>query len=257
MSHLIEEIVVSNTLLKVKFLKSVRASSLTNEHFTLYTGSATPVETPFRTISLETDYNSIGRTLILYFQSSLLPLTDYTFTVTGLLDASGAIIADETATFTTLASTTPTAADVMPPEPDVLDIEDHSIKSGAFTSSETIFAANPLFFIDSTDPSSVEPIIESDYKDGRITIKFNTYPATNYLLPELGNEFFVAQRKKIQRGLSRWETIATKISVDQVYPWVYVDFPSLDATPAYHTAGSDYFESGYKYRVRISKNVAV
>jgi hypothetical protein len=38
---------------------------------------------------------------------------------------------------------------------------------------------------------------------------------------------------------------------------VYIDFPSLDATPSYFTADKDYFEQGYKYRIKISKDIGI
>jgi hypothetical protein len=41
-------------------------------------------------------------------------------------------------------------------------------------------------------------------------------------------------------------------------PEVYVDFPSLDdATPSYFTEGKNYFEKGYKYRIKISKDIGI
>ena len=40
-------------------------------------------------------------------------------------------------------------------------------------------------------------------------------------------------------------------------PEVYVDFPSLDATPSFNTDGKQYFESNYKYRIIVSKDVGI
>jgi hypothetical protein len=40
-------------------------------------------------------------------------------------------------------------------------------------------------------------------------------------------------------------------------PKVFVDFPSLDATPSYYSSGLNYFETGYKYRIIVSKNIGI
>ena len=40
-------------------------------------------------------------------------------------------------------------------------------------------------------------------------------------------------------------------------PEVYVDFPSLDSTPSFYIDGKNYFESGYKYRIIVSKEVGI
>ena len=86
-----------------------------------------------------------------------------------------------------------------------------------------------------------------------MTVEFNARPASNFL----NSKYFKAQRKKIQRTPTRWETIEVEISMHSWKPEVYVDFPSTDATPVYNTAGSDYYESGYKYRIIVSKDVGI
>ena len=40
-------------------------------------------------------------------------------------------------------------------------------------------------------------------------------------------------------------------------PEVYVDFPSLDATPSFNTDDLSYFETGYKYRIIVSENIGI
>jgi hypothetical protein len=40
-------------------------------------------------------------------------------------------------------------------------------------------------------------------------------------------------------------------------PEVYLDFPSQDATPSFFVAGKEYFESGYKYRIIVSKEIGI
>jgi hypothetical protein len=40
-------------------------------------------------------------------------------------------------------------------------------------------------------------------------------------------------------------------------PEVYVDFPSLDSTPSYNAGNKIYFESNYKYRIIVSKDIGI
>lgn len=252
MAHLIEEITVGDTTLKVKFLKTLKTSAITNANFQLFENAATPVSTPFKAIDIASDYNSINRVLILTFTQTLKPLTSYTFKATGLKDAAGTTIANEECTFTTDNDTAP-ALPIAEPEPTPVEIEDHSIKADAFTSAETIYAPNPDFYIDSSDPLQDEGIITTGYNNGRVTIKFSQYPSNTFL----NSTYFKAQRKKIQRDFTRWESVSVVISTHPTKPWVYIDFPSTDATPLYNTAGKEYFSLGYKYRVKISKDVAI
>jgi hypothetical protein len=95
--------------------------------------------------------------------------------------------------------------------------------------------------------------LSNDYNYGRVTVTFNEKPASNFL----NNRYFLCQRKKIQKGPSRWENITTSVSTHSWRAEVYIDFPSLDATPSYFTADKDYFEQGYKYRIKISKDIGI
>ena len=70
-------------------------------------------------------------------------------------------------------------------------------------------------------------------------------------------KYFKAQRKKIQKTPSRWESVPAEISMHSWKPDVYIDFPSDDATPVYYVDGKNYFESGYKYRVIVSAEVGL
>ncbi len=38
---------------------------------------------------------------------------------------------------------------------------------------------------------------------------------------------------------------------------VYVDFPSNDATPVYNDSDGEYYETGYKYRIILSKDIGI
>jgi hypothetical protein len=253
MASLIEEIVVGTTTLKVKFLRTLKVSSITNPKFLLRKNLATPVSVtnPFQPIAVSNDYEGVSRTLTLYYTTNLEPSTSYRLTVTGLQDAAGASISDEFVDFTTQAVTTPGATDPIPPaDPEPLQIEDHSIKSIAF--DELTTAANPDFFIVATDPPVQEPMVSTGYASGRVTVKFNAFPQPSFI----NTNYFKVQRKKIQRSFSRWDPVGVQVSADSNRPWVYVDFPSTDSTPVYDTPGREYFPVDWKFRLRVSSDVA-
>lgn len=252
---LIEHAEVSLNTVIIKFGRTIKISSLKNENFVVQTSAATPttVVAPFLTINSITDYNQISRTLTLYWDTTLQSQTEYRIRVINFLDAANELIAEEQILFSTTEAATPSAfSSIRVPEIQEVYIEDHSIRTDAFTSVQ-IIAKNPNFYITETNPSNGDFYLPNDYNNGRVTITFSARPASNFL----NNYYFKAQRKKIQRQPSRWETVGASISMHSWKPEVYVDFPSDDATPLFNEEESSYFESGYKYRVIVSKDVGV
>lgn len=239
----------------LKFGRTIKISSLVNENFIVQTNAATPIQVnnPFKPINTITDYNQISRTLTLYWDQVLQPNTDYIIRVKGFLDAANELIDEEQVLFTKTNDATPSSfSSIRVPDIQEILIEDHSIKSTAYTSYQ-IVAKNPNFYISDVDPKNGDFYLDRNYNNGRVIIKFNARPATNFL----NTTYFKAQRKRIQTHPSRWENLEANISMHSWKPEVYVDFPSLDATPSYFTDGPDYFESTYKYRIIVSKDVGI
>lgn len=254
MSVLIEEIIVGNTTLKITFLHTLKVSSIVNDRFTLVSTESTPNTILFQPISTIDDYNSISRLLTLKYTENLLPETEYTLTVSGLLSATGNHLPEESVSFTTDDSTVPSYEEIIEAsEEPPIEIIDYSLKSGVFTGeSDILFSPTNLdFFIESTNPAPLESIVTTGFNNGRIIIKFTAAPSSIFLT----NNYFKAQRKTLARGFTRWEDLAANISADPIKPWVYIDFPSIDATPSYNIGNTQYFEEGYKYRVRVSEDV--
>lgn len=260
--NLIQTAAVGLGTISIKFGRTIKISSITKENIIVQTTSATPstLNKPFKDIDTLADYNQISRTLKLLWNVQLAPSTEYIIRLINFLDAANEPIAEEQIKFTTLgAGATPNSGistgqfnSVNEPELKELLIEDKSIRADAFTSYQ-IIAKNPNFYINSVDPVNGDFYIDNTYGNGRITVFFNEKPASNYL----NNRFFKLQKKKIQRQPSRWENIATEVSSHSWKPEVYVDVPSDDSTPAYFVQGKDYFESGYKYRLIVSKDVGI
>lgn len=255
MSDLIEEIIVGITTLKVKFLKTLKVTSITNSNFQLIESSATPILSPFKPIDVEEDYNTISRMLILKYTAPLKADADYEFTVSELLSATGILLDPESATFTTGTQTIPSLEEILEASSDEppVEIVDHSIKSAVFSSSDTIISSNPDFYILDTDPDLDNTITTTDYNNGRITIKFSSFPANTFI----NDSYFTAQRKLLGRGFNRWNTVTTIVSISNEKPWVFIDFPSNDAAPVYNTSDHTYFEEGYKYRIKVSKAISI
>lgn len=257
-------VVAYDTYITFQFSTTPKVSSLSADKFHLWTTAATPSEivAPWVPINLSRDYNSISRILRLYFAVAL-PTGSYEVRGVGLLNAAGQPLPTTGylyGTFSFASAATPIVA--LPPAPPPVYVEDKSIRGDVFASSEAIYEPNPNFYIVSTDPDQDEPIVEPNYANGRVTFKFSAYPNSTFLT----STFFKVQRKKLGREFNRWETVPVNRSLDASYPYVYIDFPSADATPVYYSAdatpaydpvGKTYFESGYKYRIRISRNVGI
>lgn len=248
--NLIDKVSVNINNVIIKFGRTVTVSSLVEENFEVYKDGPTPVKlsSPFRPINTITDYNQISRALTLYWDIVLESETDYIIKVINLKDSSGQTVATEEIQFTTgLTAATPSILTTPSIEFETILIEDNSIRTDIETSYQ-IIAKNPFFYIESTYPKSGSFYIAEDENNGRIIIKFNENPAANYI----NNNSFRTQRKKIQRFPTRWENIESIVSLNTAKKEVYVDLPSIDATPSYNTPDLVYFESGYKYRIIVS-----
>jgi len=254
---------VSTTNVVIKFAHSAKASSITNDKFTVATSEATPVvlTNPFRTINIIDDYDSISRILVLYWiESKLSSNTSYTITISGLLGAGSTALPSEVISFTTGDIVAIDSTQLPPPAP-AITIEDHSIVSNAFTQL-LISNENRPFSVDSIDPLNGDYYLPANYNNGRILIKFTQRPAYNFL----AYPYIKVQKKKLQRTPSRWEDIEFNISIDSVKPWLYIDLPSTDHYPELATPHSDspvyyvddfrYFEENYKYRVLLSRELS-
>ena len=251
-------VAIDSTMVVIRFQSTIKISSLINENFILQTNTATPniISNPFQPIQSIVDYNQISRTLRLYWDEdiNLSSGTEYLIRLVNFLDAVNETIDEEQILFTWQGdeATPSTFSSVRAPEVGEVLVEDKSIRTDAFTSVQ-ILAKNPDFYIAEVVPSNGDFYLENDYNSGRVKIVFNSRPASNFL----NNIYFKAQKKKIQRTPSRWENIETRVQMHSWKPEVYVDFPSLDATPIYNTEGTEYYESGYKYRIIVSKDVGI
>lgn len=253
--NLLDYAQVDTNTVVIKFGRTIKISSLKNENFVVQTTAATPtiINNPFLPINTISDYNQISRTLTLYWDELLQPNTEYVIRVINFLDAANELIAEEQVVFLRTDDATPAAfSSIKVPDIQEVYIEDHSIKSDAYTSVQ-IIAKNPNFYVVSVDPIAGDFYLDNSYNNGRVIITFSSRPASNFL----NNTYFKAQRKKIQRTPSRWENINSRISMHSWKPEIYIDFPSDDATPVFYTDDKLYFESGYKYRVIISKDVGI
>lgn len=236
--------------LAVRFGQSIRVSSLVDDNFTVATNEATPVAQPgaFLPISVSSDYNVISRTLVLHFAPGvLLANTPYTLSVSGVVDPANNVLLPATWDFSTPTVASPPAV----PADEPVEIVDRSLRSNAFMNTEHILAANPDFYVVESDPGDQELLIPRGYNNGRVTIKFSTRPAAQFISPS----YFRVQQKLVQRGPTRWTNVNALVSLDDTMPWVYIDFPSLDATPVFNTIGATYFSDNYKYRIKISREV--
>ena len=254
--YLIDSATVSVNTVNIKFGRTIKIASLVDANFLVYTDAATPVQvsSPFRVINTITDYNQISRTLTLYWDVILSANIDYVIRVQNLLDSSGLTVPEERITFRSQTQSA-TPSTLQESKATVLNevlIEDRSIRADIETGYQ-ILAKNPNFYIESISPNNGDFYIANDENNGRVTIVFSSRPASNFLT----SKYFKAQRKKIQKTPSRWETMPAQVSMHSWKPDLYIDFPSTDATPVYYVSNKTYFETGYKYRVIVSAEVGI
>lgn len=251
---LIDQAQVSIYSVSIKFGRTIKISSLKNENFKVYTDAATPVQVmaPFAVINTLKDYNQISRILTLYWKVTLNNDQNYYIDVQNLIDSSGEVVPSEKIQFTYKTSATPNTQIFQTPELTPILIEDKSIKKDVDISYH-ILAKNPRFFIESVDPLNGDFYLDNGYGNGRVIITFNERPASNFLT----DKYFKAQRKKIQKSPSRWENVNAQVLMHSWKPEVYIDFPSNDATPVYNESDKIYYETGYKYRIIVSKDVGI
>jgi hypothetical protein len=254
--NLIDYAAVNLDRVKIKFGRTIKISSIVNDKFIVQTSAATPtsVQDPFKKINTLADYNTISRTLTLYWNKTLVSGQEYHIRVVGLLDAANEIAPEEKIAFIKQDAATPSGVSSSAiPVLEEIYVEDKSVLLEAYTSHQ-IIAKNPEFYIKDVDPKNGSFYIDNSYNNGRLTILFNARPASNFL----NSKYFKVQSKKIQRAPSRWEAVSVKIQMHSWKPEVYIDFPSLeDATPSYFTEGKKYFQKGYKYRITVSKDVGI
>ena len=254
MAYIFQDTEVTNGYVSLKFVDTVKLSSIVSSAFVLVKSDATAVEiaNPFKDFSVASNYNTISRTLRLYWEDGVLePETSYILTVTGLLDAASRTIDDGTVEFETSTDTDPDAGEIEPPEPTPVEIVDYSIVTNLDFSETDTIDPDALFEVISSDPVDGEFFIDNDYNLGRITITFNKRPSVE----KVNSTYFKVYRKLVQRAPIKWESITPRLTLSGSSPVVYVDFPSLD-DGSFYTADKEYFEDGYKYKVTVVQGLS-
>ena len=239
----------------IKFETSLRRASITDQRFKLKTTGATPNEVAgaFDPIDIDTDYNSLSKILKLHFKKDILePGATYILEISGLQNAIGTTLSTVSYQFT--ADSTFEDDYTKPDEPAIV-IEDHSIKddiyidTGSATFRDFTLAANNEFRVKSVTPTNNSVYLSEDENNGVIEREFSERVAEE----NLNANYFKVQRKKVQRGPSRWEFVNAEIEANATSPIVYIKLPSNEASPSFNLAGKTYFEDGYKYRIIVSR----
>lgn len=260
-SNILKTIRVLSDHIELTFKVTLDASTIESSAFLLESVDATPVQITFQPIDLMQYYNSISRVLYIFY-TSIPAVGDYSLIISGLKNANGSSLEEES-----ISLTYPYSEEEEVYEPsDPITIHDKSIKREAFIVAETIKASNPYFYIVDTDPENDSVFVEEDYRQGRISITFSERPSPQFL-----NSLYIKVQRKDVNKIGRWETLQIQISMDSYYPTIYIYIPAVgledSATPAatpfsdtdriYHTDGYIYFEENFKYRVKLSKEIGV
>ncbi len=255
MTQILQDAEVTNGFIYLKFKDTIQLASIVPDAFSVATDAATPVvvSDPFNDFTIANNYNTVSRSLKLYWNDGALdPNTDYVLTISGLKDAAGRNLDTSTLNFTTEASVDPDDGEIEPPAAVEIIIDDYSIITDIDFSETEVLGDDDALDIVSSVPVDGAFLVDNDANNGRVSITFTETPS----LEKVSTRYFKGFRKKIQRAPIKWESLAVVVSADSSGPIVNVDFPSLDDDPVYYTSGSDYFEDGYKYKIMVSKGLS-
>lgn len=248
---------VDRTYIDLRFSRTVQPSSFNNEAFKLYNlaDPQDPLEllNPFRRILPGDHYHSLTRTLRLFFSNlEVMEQGNYRVKVDGVNSPLGSQIQVSDADFQyTFDNSTITE----PPnyyDKKIIPVEDFSIATEVFVSTETISAANPEFYIRSTDPPNGAIFVDPGYNNGVVSVLFTSRPSLNYI----NSKFIKVQRKRVGFPVSRWEDVDARFKLDVTRPVLYISLPSINPPGKYQKPNLTYIEPQYKYRVRVSGNMA-
>lgn len=267
------------TYMALQFQSTPNTATLINDNFQLYPAlvdddnraTTTAVTDPFEPIDLQQHYNSISRILYLFFQPDTLVNDQFytlyatTRTVTGqdrqtsIYFAFGAPGAYDQVRFADVhilpaIEELPADDDYINP-PDVPTIEDHSLRLDVFdqlVQLQRSSGTSDELYVEDSDPEQYTIFVEPDHQNGRITIDLNMRPS--YLF--LTNQYFRVQKKPFEaHGTTRWQTLDTILVRDFDGSVVHIYLPSTDDAPVYGEPDATYFESGHKYRIKVSGEI--
>lgn len=253
--NIVQGVTIATGFIKLKLSLTVDIDTLINDNFDLAIDGATPspIVDPFETIDVIRDYDSISRTITLYYANPLVGDTDYVLTISGLKTPYQEVIATSEVTFTTPTDTTIDPTEQVPVSDPVV-IEDNSIRdiTAVDLTTSLVLSADADLRITSVVPEPDNAYyLSSSYNEGRIEITFNTIIAANFV----SSDYFRVQRKTVGRGMARWEDVTTIVTSDSTSGIVIIYMPSNDATPVYGEPDLTYWEAGYKYRLRVSGSI--
>lgn len=262
-----DHVLVFHNGIELKFHSTPDVNTINYPFFELYE-SGQQVTTPFKEIDIARHYNSLTLTLTLYFDFTLSENVKYELVVPhgNLLGLGGDALGVETfsTSFAVVTSNSFDASQIEtvlgepPPEtyPDIdyklepIQIVDYSIRHDVFSGTGQLVSPDQqdVFRVVASTPSDDEIYVPQDFNLGRINLWFSKRPDSDFI----NTAVFRAQRKKIGVG-HRWEDIqGVRVELHNTHPLVTFKFPALKQTELYETEGHDYFEKGYKYRVKVS-----
>ncbi len=259
---------INDEAMSISFYHSIKVDTLVNANFVLTNDDATPaaVVPAFKPIDYKKDFDSINRTLKLWWNTTLFANTDYTLHVSNVKSAITGDLISGTIKFTPKYDINP-GVDNSRPTRDPVDVEDYTILQPS--PLESGYTEDPdeddedddddtpteSIKIVKVTPSALDAVqLSEEEYEGRITVEFNHVPASNFV----DSDNFRLQKKLIGGGLNKWVNVNTVVAMESNAPVVSIYLPSTDnpAVYSYQTdAPATYWEPAYKYRLTIDKNV--
>lgn len=258
---------VTTSYVRIKFVPNVSPTTLINDNFVVVTDDATPqvIVDPFHSLDLARDFDSISRIITLWWQIEL-PADGYYLEVNGLKDHLGFDIDPFEIPFTVDGeSATPSVQPIEErPSRDPVDVEDYSLKHPTWSIEQATTliedSSGELDIVDIQPKARNAYQIEPRYNNGIIRIMFNYPILANYINPI----YFVLTEKKAGIGVSKWETVDTRVLPNEDSTIIEIYLPTTndigETIYSYYMdadegSEKEYFKVGYKYRLVISSAV--
>lgn len=223
----------------LKFQKMVTASSLSSADFVILDEDDNEVANALQPLDVGRDYNSIQRSVHLYFSTGMEPDTQYKLRIDGVENIFGEEYDPVTVEFTTRSDTG--TVTVEPLEP-TFYVDDYTVADVPFTGtggggeSESATPSDELEFVGSVPTNNS---IFNEATDGEYQVQLSF--SEGVLQPGLAS-FFTVQKRKLAYTYTQWEDIelTEEIAVSSPDSNVILRIPVEE-------------EENYKYRIIINK----
>jgi hypothetical protein len=234
---LVQRLDVYKQFILVKFQQLIVASSLDDADFVILDEDDNEVTEALLPIDVERDYNSISRSVRLWFDDGIEPDTTYTLVINGLKNIINETYDEEAIEFETLVDTT-SNVELEPLQPDFY-VVDHSVANVSFGTgggddSEPATPVDELEFVGSSPTNN--SIFNEEDDEYQVQITFSHELDLSDI-----DSLVTVQKRKMSYLYTQWEDVELTETIEATSP---------PTTFVVRFASDD---ENYKYRIIINK----